>query len=80
MDLFASKINGSNTITRKYKANEFIPEKEWTCKISCFQKNTNENDNNARIEHSTQSQEVFVKEVRKPFNYAEWKQKYSFDF
>ena len=39
MDLFASKINGSNIITRKYKANEFIPEKEWTCKISCFQKN-----------------------------------------
>lgn len=39
MDLFASKINGSNIITRKYKANEFMPEKEWTCKISCFQKN-----------------------------------------
>ena len=39
MDLFASIINGSNIITRKYKANEFIPEKEWTCKISCFQKN-----------------------------------------
>lgn len=39
MDLFASKINGSNIITRKYKANEFISEKEWTCKISCFQKN-----------------------------------------
>ncbi len=80
MDLFASKINGSNIITRKYKANEFIPEKEWTCKISCFQKNTNENDNNSRItrEHSTQSQEAFVKEERKPFNYAEAKQKYSF--
>ncbi len=39
MDLFASKINGSNIITRKYKANEFIPEKEWTCKMICFQKN-----------------------------------------
>ena len=39
MDLFASKINGTNIITRKYKANEFIPEKDWTCKISCFQKN-----------------------------------------
>ncbi len=39
MDLFTSKINGSNIITRKYKANEFMPEKEWTCKISCFHKN-----------------------------------------
>jgi len=39
MDLFASKINGSDIITRKYKANEFIPEKEWTCKMICFQKN-----------------------------------------
>jgi hypothetical protein len=39
MDLFASKINGTNIFVRKHRANEFIPEKEWTCKISCFQKN-----------------------------------------